>query len=351
MPKNKFQDVRYRVLDECLRDQQRYYTIEELAKKCDTAIFAIDDQVRPPISTRQIRHDLNFLQDGYKTEIQSLKIPGEKKHYFRYADPEFSISNKPLTEEDLINLKSSLYILRRFSGLHNEASWIEEFAARIEKLPSQLEGHQKETLPENQKQIIAFDNQDENESGANWIIQLYKAIEKEHPLTVTYKEFGSGNEVKYNISPYLLKQFNRRWFLLCASEGLDHLTTLPLDRLLDIEPGTHKYIAYPGDEPLEFFEDIIGVINNMKHEVLEIELEVHKKLLPYLESKLLHESQKKAKATEDPEWYSLKINVKPNYEFYALILSHGERIRIVSPESVRNEMKQKVNMLHAHYNE
>lgn len=124
---------------------------------------------------------------------------------------------------------------------------------------------------------------------------------------------------------------------------------MALDRITQIEPGIHKYIPYPGEKASKFFEDIIGVTNFSHENVQSILLEVEKSLLPYLESKPLHESQRPAKSTTDENWFSIEIKIKTNYEFYSLILSHGARIKVLKPEKVRNKMKSLIMEMASNY--
>lgn len=343
MPKNRFADVRYHVLDQCLRDRTRYYTIYDLSEKCSEAIFRIDEEERNPISIKQIRNDLHHLESeaGYQAEIVSEKLPGDKKHYFRYADPDFTISKRPLSDQDIANLKSTFHILQRFKGLHNE-DWINEFAARIESI--QGVAPDKDSGP---NEIIKFEHEDLFR-GSEWIVPLYRAIEKRHAICILYEPFGKPRET-YHVSPYLLRQYNRRWFLLCKSKGLDHVTTLPLDRIMEINPTTVAYQPFEGDQPSDFFDDIIGVINKPGEAVLDITLEVEKDLIAYIEKKLIHSSQKMKRATDDPNWFRVGLRLKPNYEFYAVILSHGPKVRIVSPESVKGKMKSLIQEMANHY--
>ncbi|MGM0947164.1 MAG: helix-turn-helix transcriptional regulator [Bacteroidota bacterium] len=354
MPKNKNVDIRYRVLDECLRDQVIYYTLKKLAEKCASRVnelLAPDEEYT--VTTRQIRMDLNHMESeaGFSAPIVSKKIPGVKDHFFRYEDPDFSISKKPLKEEDIAYLKSALFLLQRFGGTHHE-EWIHDFALRIEDLPVKEKNTSKDSnhIASEKKIIVQYEHQD-TEGGGEFIVTLYQAIENQLPLLVTYREFNTDQDEEYQVSPYLLKQYNRRWFLLCASEGLDYVTTLPLDRIKGIKNSRHQFIPYsgPGDEPINFFDQIIGVINDSRQEVLEIELEVHRELLPYLKAKVLHESQKLEKPTNDPDWFSTRIKVKPNYELYSVLLSHGHKLRVISPTTVKNKMKELIEKMQKHY--
>lgn len=353
MPENKYINVRYHVLDKCLKDKNQYFTLKKLAERCKDEINSkFDPKKYYTITERQIRVDLNNMTDLFGAEIVSKKLKDEREHYFRYEDPEFSISKKPLTEEDIANLKSSLFLLQRFGGTHHE-EWIHDFAVRIEELPVQKkEGndHHINSDQEEKPVIVQFDHQD-TEGGAGFIIPIYQAIEKKNVLEILYKEFKSEETRTFKISPYLLKQFNRRWFLLCKSEGLDFVTTLPLDRMLEVNPSMHEYVPYPGpgNEPINFFDDIIGVVNDTRLEVEDMDIEVHASLLPYIKTKILHESQKMEKPTEDPDWFSIKIRVKPNYELFSLLLSHGPRLRVIAPESIKNKMKDLILEMKSHY--
>lgn len=339
MPKNRFAEVRYRALDKCLRDSKRYYTIDDLAAKCSEAVFKVDEKDRSSISIRQIQFDLQYMKSeaGYQAEIVSQKIPGSKKNFYRYADPSFSISKRPLGEKDAENLRMSISILQRFKGLP-ESEWIDEFAARIQTL---------QELDPQTGEIISFEHE-EYFKGSEWISSLYLAINAKQPLIIQYKPYLEEEQV-HLVSPYLLKQFNRRWFLFCRTNMNQYLTNLPLDRIERIEPGHHSFEPYPGEKPSDFFEDIIGVTSRMEEPVQVITLEVEKTLLPYLISKPLHGSQKGPKPTNDEAWYRLEIRIKTNYEFYATILSHGDRIRIIEPLSAKLKIKSIIEKMLKNY--
>lgn len=215
MPKNRFADVRYRVLDKCLKDTSRYYTIYDLAEKCSEAIFKIDEIERPKISTKQIRNDLAFMESdaGFEAEIISEKIPGVKKHFFRYADPRFSISKKPLNDKDAENLRKALNVLKRFKGLP-QSEWIDEFSARIETVHD---------LNPTNSEVIRFEHE-EYFAGSEWINSLYKAIDQKQALKVFYKPFGQHIE-EHLVSPHI-----------CLSNSIDDGLFLAKQVLTNISP-------------------------------------------------------------------------------------------------------------------
>ncbi|MCC5937506.1 MAG: WYL domain-containing protein [Lunatimonas sp.] len=344
MPKNRFAEVRYRVLDRCLRDRTRKYTVYDLAEECTKAIFEIDEIDRPTLSTKQIKNDLMFLESeaGYRAPIMHEKLPGETKHFYQYEDPGFSISQRPLTDQDVTQLRQSLAILRRFKGMHFDG-WIEDFSGRIAQLHDIPDIRHVDSHP-----IIRFEHEDYF-TGADWIERLYKAIETKEPLQLTYQQFGQ-NPVEHHVSPYLLKQYNRRWFLLGKTRRSPTCTTFPLDRIKQVDRSKYPYEPYPGDQPEEFFEDIVGVINDPDQEPMEILLEVDPSRFPYLNSKPIHDSQKRLSVDADtPGWHRIRFLLKPNYEFYAILLSHGDKVKVISPEKVRKKLKEIINKMASNY--
>ena len=84
MSRNKHQDVRIRVLDQCFRNRSRQYTIDDLLDACNDAI---GDIYGGGISIRTIRDDIKFMRDsqGYNAPIVTKEWDGKKCIYF-YSD-------------------------------------------------------------------------------------------------------------------------------------------------------------------------------------------------------------------------------------------------------------------------
>jgi predicted DNA-binding transcriptional regulator YafY len=339
MSRNDFALIRHRAMDKCFKNKHRHYHIYDLAKVCTEAIEEFDGRKRDNLITiRQIRKDIVFMESesGYRAEIERYTLPGDKKVYFRYANPEYSIAQSPLTDDDAEQLRNTVLTLQRFKGLP-QFDWIEEFSAKLK----QLNGLDKPQT------AISFDRSNFLE-GLRWIDPLYLAVINNAPLKVDYAPFNKTLET-HLISPYLLKQYNKRWFVLCHSDRENYLTNLALDRILDVQPLKHKFTPYPGDNPEDFFEDIIGVTNYSHEDVQTVILEVEKSLWPYIKTKPIHDSQKSIKASETGDWVTVQLEIKTNYEFYALILSHGAGMRIVAPDSAKNKIRSLIQEMSLHY--
>lgn len=113
-------------------------------------------------------------------------------------------------------------------------------------------------------------------------------------LSSRYHKFSSPHaELTVNIHPYLLKEYNRRWFLFAAAESDEKLLCFSLDRIDNAVPlpSSHKYIDYDG-EINKIFDDTIGVTINAKSPVYNIIFWVSDISKDYVATKPIHNSQK-----------------------------------------------------------
>ena len=83
-------------------------------------------------------------------------------------------------------------------------------------------------------------------------------------------------------------------------------------------------------------------------EVEKVEIYVvEQKTKGYIETKPLHGSQTQLRKFKDG--YKFYIKVIPNYELESLILSFGEKIKILSPDSLQKRVKNRLQKSIKHY--
>lgn len=185
-----------------------------------------------------------------------------------------------------------------------------------------------------------------------YLPSLYEAITNKMVLEIDYKPFDE-EEVTLMFHPHYLKEYNGRWHLFGYAEGRDpeYGYNIALDRIQSKprERSLVKYVPAPKYFYDEFFKDIVGVshIKDAKKEhvvIRALSLYIYK----LMDTKPLHQSYTVVKPYalyEDGEYAEFSVDVEPNNEFYGRILQMGAGLEIVSPESVRDEMAQRVHDL------
>lgn len=329
MAQNKNAQLRYKALDQCFSNFYKKFFIDDLIAFC-SKILSEHYAIETSVSRRQIFDDIDFMKSeaGFEAPIESYKEG--RKVYYRYADADFSILKKPLNPNELNTLNEALETLSRMNSLPG-FDWVNSLQT---KLKSHLE------IKGNKKQIISFE---ENEflKGLEFLNILYQYISQNQCVEIHYKSFKSEKETAIVLSPYYLKQYNNRWFLLGWNHDFQKIQNLALDRMIGIEVSNDQFIENSINF-IDYFEDIIGVTNNENAKVHKIKIELSENIIPYIISKPIHGSQKFSGNI-------LTLELKLNYELESLILSYGENFKVLEPESLVEKLKSRINALNKLY--
>ena len=331
MATNKNALLRYKTLDRCFQNTGRKYNFDDLLNEVNNALLE-DDPKSSGINIRQLRSDIQFMRSeaGYSAPIES-EIYSGKKHVYFYSDPNFSIHNSPLNETEARQMKSALELFQRFSG-NPGFEWVEEMNIML-----------KNKFGGGNEKVISFESNIDY-TGYHWIAPLFNAIVQKRVLWVTYMPFN-GAIFSFVFHPYYLKQYNGRWFILGLNEELNVETwTLSLDRIDAIHDAKIPYKNSDFDWDFHFSE-IIGV-TRYKKPVETIELLFNEKRGKYAETKPLHESQR-SKWTASGFLVTLKL--VPNLELEQVILSYGEDVEVLAPKSLRESIKNRVELMRGVY--
>lgn len=312
--------IRQQVIDRCLRSP-KLYSVKEMMEKCGVALEA--EGYKPVTSKVTILEDLKRIENSFPEAIIVQRKIG-RKIYYEYEDKSFSIYNIPLNDDDMAQLAQTISILSKFEGMPN-FDWVDDL---IEHFKSSL------NIPSTRETIVAFDDNFDLK-GRNWFAKLFSAIASQQALEIKYKPFGKA-PINYLFHPYLLKQYNNRWFLFGCVEGYTNLTCLALDRIEEISPATIAYRPNTEIDFQEYFDEIVGV-SKRGNEISKVLIKVANSLYPYIETKPLHGTQRVVSCEDDST--VIQIEVIINRELKQLLLSYGSDVTVMSPESLKEEMQ------------
>jgi predicted DNA-binding transcriptional regulator YafY len=259
-----------------------------------------------------------------------------KRVYYRYFDKNYSIKKQAINESEANQLKETLSILHRFKGMP-QFEWIDEILVRLE---SSFNLNKTTNIS-----IVGFE-QNQYLKGLNFFGELFNAILYKKPLNIHYQSFNRAEPTIMEIHPYYLKQYNSRWFVIGLNPKYQKLSNIALDRILYFADSNTPYIANETIDFEEYFEDAIGVSVDGR-EIERVILQIDKPTWPYIETKPIHGSQKVLERTEN--YVMIELYLKINFELETLILSRGEAIEVIGPESLRNQIKNRVNTLQLKY--
>ena len=350
MPVKKKPIVRYQILDELLADRYHNYSWDDLTNEVNRRLGELGMEY---VVRRTIEKDIEYLEYGPQfveierysaSYLDQRSLTTKKKRCLRYADPTFSIYKKEMTNDEKYLLSEALSILGQFDGLPN-------FEA-LEKLQKSID-----VKPD--RQIVSFTK---NPKGGHptMLAELFTAISNKQVVEIHYHKFDRANEDVHIISPYLLKEYNRRWYLLGAVYSDDKLINLALDRIVKCVPlPSYIYKEYDGDIN-DRFEDIVGVTLYEENPVEKILFWVSDRSKDYIETKPIHDSHtpcRGAKETELREKYPYleggafyTIQCRKNYELIRELCSYGKDLLVLESDGdVKDEVEKRIREMNEEY--
>ncbi|SFW55455.1 helix-turn-helix transcriptional regulator [Cellulophaga fucicola] len=324
MSVNKNALIRYKTIDKCLQNRYRKWTLESLISSCSDALYEYEGR-EINVSKRTIQLDIQMMRSdklGYNAPI----VVYDKKFY-KYEDESFSITNIPLNENDMNVLSETVEMLKQFKDF----SLFSELGGIIQRLEDKVYSEKTQ-----QSSIIHLDK-NEKLKGLEFLDVIYQAILKKIAIKLTYQSFKAETPSVIGFHPYILKEFNNRWFLVGRKS--EQIVTFALDRIINIDYDTsieYKLDNFDGDK---YYKDVIGVtVTNIRAE--RIQFWVDKNNAPYVETKPFHRSQRIIEKTEDGVIFN--IFVKINFELERMILGFGDSIKVIKPKKLRERIHSKL---------
>ena len=327
MPINKLALVRYKTIDNCLQNRFRKWTLNDLVEACSEALYEYEG-ITKGIAVRTIQLDIQNMRSeklGYNAPI----IVTDKKFY-SYEDKKYSITNIPLTSQDLGTLNEVVGILKQFKGF----GYFDELTGMVAKLEDKLYKQEHKG-----KSYIEFEK-NELLKGLEFIDPLHKAIIAKKSIEVTYKSFKARQSMCIIFYPYLLKEYRNRWFILGVAKKGSTVMNLALDRIKSIvEINSEKYLK-PDFDVNTYYHDAIGVTKMPKQRAQTIVIKIAPEHAPYILTKPIHSSQKILKEENDGTIFS--IDVIWNFELERELLGFGEHISVLAPRRLSGKIQARL---------
>ena len=181
-------------------------------------------------------------------------------------------------------------------------------------------------------------------AGQNLLPQFVEAMRDNLQMKIVYQPFEK-EAYSILINPLLLKVFKQRWYVI-AQVG-DTTRVYSLGRITLCEVTTDRFKLKNNFDPEKFFDFTYGVtIGDEKQKPSTIKIKAGYQS-HYLRELPLHESQvENEMGNESIFTYFLK----PSNEFIMELLSYGDGVEVLQPDSLRNEIKSRIERMNKKYN-
>lgn len=331
MPKTKNPIDRYRILDRCLRDMHRRYTLDALLEALNKQLSYTSGK---EISKRTLQNDLAALEYEYGVYYDE-DLRKQRPAIYRYENPNKSYQFVQLTNKDSEKIQEAIDVLSVYQGTP-QYDW-----ARMILVEAQM------CNEANASGCVEFQNNPELQ-GLEHFGHILDAITSKQLISICYQPYDKPKfEIK--LSPIRLKQYNNRWYVIGKCPQFASISIYPLDRIQCIAAIKGKYEEVDIDID-EIFDDQVGIsITSRGAKVEEVILRITNERYHYIETKPIHWSQTELKDFANDNTRTIRIRVYLNKELTQQILSFGDDIEVIEPTVLRNQIKAKIAAMNKKY--
>lgn len=353
MPLTKAALKRYMILDKLLSDMYHNYTLDELTDKVSNGLLA-ENNASDGVTRRTIEKDLDAIRlDPFYADVEKYnafvydkeRMKYRKRMCLRYSDPSYSIFKQKMTDDEKYLLREALSLIGQFEGL-----------PKFQALESMLKGLK---VNEPDRKIISFTKNPLEES--NLLGELFTAISNRQVIELHYHTFSESEiEKVVNLHPYLLKEYNRRWYLIASAESDGVLLNFALDRMDKVVPlPSHPYMEFDGDIN-ERYEEIIGVSFYKENPVQKIICWVSDASKDYVATNPMHETytpirgekanilREKYPALKGGVFFLLKC--RKNYELIRVLCAYGKDLLVLESDGdIKDEVLKRIEEMQKEY--
>jgi predicted DNA-binding transcriptional regulator YafY len=331
MPANKYALIRYRVIDKCLTNRGRPFpSREELRAACQEALFGSGgDDISLSTIDKDIWAMKNESELGYYAPIEYNRA---QKGYF-YADPVYSISQLTMGEEDMQAIRFAAATLEQFRNV----PLFEQYESAIEKIINRVN---ISAWPDSEKldKFIQFEKSTVSR-GNDYLGPLLEAIQQHRSVRIIYRKFTDDQSKEYELQPYLLKEYQNRWYLIAREANRGAIRTFGLERMEHLETAEKGFEPDPSFRPELFFEYSIG-ITEKPEQPSKVLLKLSKVAGRFLLTQPIHATQYLVE--ENDTYITIGLHVLLTEELYSWILSRGYQCEILEPSSLREEIRDRL---------
>lgn len=165
-----------------------------------------------------------------------------------------------------------------------------------------------------------------------------KAMKEGHKFEFDYKKYYSPESKHYSIEPYCVKLYHRRWYLLGRYSHDKDFRLFAFDRISNAHKSSDKFKIDKTFNASDYFNECFGVVLNTSVPVQKVIVRAYINERYYLRDLPLHPSQRLV--GEGDGYFDYEVTLRPTEDFLGYLLSRSNFVKIISPVSLANQLKE-----------
>lgn len=183
-------------------------------------------------------------------------------------------------------------------------------------------------------------------SEGEYLQMIIEAMQKNVRIVVDYQRYSAASPRHLTMEPYCLKLFRQRWYMLghfhrdatLEKPEADYFGIFSLDRIKNLELTDIKFKVKKDFEAKEYFKEYFGVITGDGTECERVVLRAYGEQRFYMRDLPWHQSQCEILSTDD--YSDFELIIRPTIDFSNKIVSEGNRVKVIAPRWLADEIRE-----------
>ena len=237
------------------------------------------------------------------------------------------------------NNRTGKYELHHHKALYREDDSLYDYLLSA----YHIEGMTELALKHRDKIILT-----ETPTGVEHVQIVLEAIDKKRGIECEYYSYNKKSVKHQKLIPYFLRTWENRWYLVAEPENHPHEQAVyALERMDNICLTEEKMLPTEKITAEEYFDGSFGINHSDDQKPETIRIKIYGAQVEYVRALPIHESQTEVETT--PEWSIFEYRLVPCYNFYQQLLWHREKLEVIEPLTVREELKATLQKMQEHY--
>jgi predicted DNA-binding transcriptional regulator YafY len=237
------------------------------------------------------------------------------------------------------NARTGKYELHRHKALYGEDDSLFDYLLSA----YHIEGMTELALKHREKIMLS-----DAPTGVENVQMILEAIDKKKGIVCDYYSFNKKTKKSHVMIPYFLRTWEQRWYLAAELNNHHHgIAIFALERMDNLSLTEEKMTPTHNITVDEYFDGCFGANHSDEQKPERILIKVYSTQVEYVKALPIHESQKEIETTD--EWSIFEYRLVPCYNFYQQLLWHREKLEVLEPQYVRDEIKIAIQKMLEHY--
>lgn len=292
------------------------------------------------VSLKTIRRDLELLRNlGFP--IAPRAGSHGRNHWI--AEAGGNVPNLTFDISEILSLYLGKTLMEPFVGT---VLW-ESHQSAFRKIKAQLKEPVRKYLDHLRGTILQTSFRNSNYADKSQIIDdLMVAIEERRITFLTYQSARSTEPLTYDVYPYGLVYHRGSLYLIAHSQQHSEIRTFKIDRVSGVALETLTFQKPAQFDLRDYMRQSIGIFHS-DGDPQKVIIRFHSTVAQYLLEHQWHPSQKLTKLKDGSIRAEFELNSFE--ELKSWVLSFGSKAIVLTPESLREEIRQEIAIMNRNY--